>query len=84
MTSGIVIEAKVVIVGKNKVAVLKTDAVDLFEFKRLVSLHKKGKIILRMDAIENRRGFNAGLRVLKALLHGNEPNQHSKIYHDEN
>ena len=37
-----------------------------------------------MDEIENRRGFNAGLRILKALLHGNEPNQHSKIYHDEN
>ena len=84
MTSGIMIEAKVMIVRKNKVVVLKIDVVDLIEFKRLVSLQKKNKITLRMDEIENRRGFNAGLRILKALLHGNEPNQHSKIYHDEN
>ena len=37
-----------------------------------------------MDEIENRRGVHTGLRVLKALPYGSEPNHHSKIYHDEN
>ena len=84
MTSGVILEAIVVIVGRSKIAVLKVDAVDSVEFKRWVNLQKEGKIALIMDEIENRRGFHTGLRVIKALLHGNEPNNHSKIYHDEN
>ena len=78
MTSGVILEAKIVIVGTSKVAVIKIDAVDVIEFKRWVNLQRKGEIILRMDEIENRRGFNTGLRILKALLHGSEPNNHSK------
>ena len=53
MTSGVMLEAIVVIAGKSKVAVLKIDAVDLTEFKRWVNLQKEGGVALRMDEIEN-------------------------------
>ena len=83
MTFGVVIEAQVVLIGPKQFAVLKVDQVDDGEFKRLIRPQKEGRITLRMDAIENRIGYSVGLKTLKAILHGNEPNEHSKLYHLE-